>query len=361
MKEIPKNSLGILNYLLIFCYHVTPPMKSFLTPLLILVIGTILPINAKTLGEERDKAVRLQIFLDQKLFGPGFIDGKPGSFTKKAAFAYNLSLGREEDDFEALQADADAEISDTYIEVSVPKVAKRFVNTKLPYKRVEQATMSALHYRSYYEFMAERYHTSESVLYELNGRNTTWSAIPGKTLFVPNVEPFRVEDIKKGRSYKADDTGLSERSVLIDIKERQVRIYEPLDISLASNQVIAAEPVEPQHRLIASFPTTPGREKFIHRGTWKLRNMVAWPTWRYDKKLLNEGKRSKEYLNIPGGPNNPVGVLWAGLSKSGIGIHGTNSPRTIGRANSSGCYRLANWDVARLHEVVRPGAEVVVK
>ena len=44
---------------------------------------------------DRDGAVRLQIFLDQKHFGPGFIDGKPGMFTKLAIENYNVSLGRK--------------------------------------------------------------------------------------------------------------------------------------------------------------------------------------------------------------------------------------------------------------------------
>ena len=46
------------------------------------------------LPKDRDQAVRLQVFLDQKHFGPGFIDGKPGKFTKLAAKNYNVSLGR---------------------------------------------------------------------------------------------------------------------------------------------------------------------------------------------------------------------------------------------------------------------------
>jgi len=35
-------------------------------------------------------------------------------------------------------------------------------------------------------------------------------------------------------------------------------------------------------------------------------------------------------------------------NKKGIGIHGTDSPDTIGRSASHGCIRLANWDAARL-------------
>ena len=40
------------------------------------------------------------------------------------------------------------------------------------------------------------------------------------------------------------------------------------------------------------------------------------------------------------------------------GIHGTPDPETIGRAQSSGCVRLTNWDAARLAQMVRPGVEV---
>lgn len=334
-------------------------MKTTLLSLILLATATL--AQAVTLGEERDAGVRLQIFLDQKLFGPGFIDGKPGTFTERAAAAYNRSIGREEEDIASIQAEADAALIETYIEAVVPTEAKRFVKSDLTYKREEQAKVRALNYRSYYEFMAERYHTSEDVLYELNGRNTTWGILPGKTLVVPNVEPFLIEDIQPGKGYQADDSSLSQRQVVISIKERQVQIYEPLDISLVSTEGGTAEPGEPRYRLVASFPTTPGQERYIHRGTWTIRNMVEWPTWRFDKQLLKEGKRSKEALNIPGGPNNPVGVVWAGLSKSGIGIHGTDSPRTIGRAASSGCYRLANWDVARIPQLIRPGVTVIVQ
>ena len=52
-------------------------------------------------------------------------------------------------------------------------------------------------------------------------------------------------------------------------------------------------------------------------------------------------------LYYPPGPRNPVGIVWIGVNKKGIGIHGTDSPDTIGRSASHGCIRLANWDAAR--------------
>ncbi|MEO7318766.1 MAG: L,D-transpeptidase, partial [Chthoniobacteraceae bacterium] len=57
---------------------------------------------------------------------------------------------------------------------------------------------------------------------------------------------------------------------------------------------------------------------------------------------------------------NPVGVMWIGLNKPGIGIHGTNNPQTIGRAASHGCMRTANWDAVRLSKLVTKGMTVII-
>jgi lipoprotein-anchoring transpeptidase ErfK/SrfK len=89
--------------------------------------------------------------------------------------------------------------------------------------------------------------------------------------------------------------------------------------------------------------------------------MVVLPWWRYDESLLKTGKRSDNALQIPAGPNSPVGVIWCGTSKSGIGMHGTSDPETIGRARSAGCIRLANWDAIRLPNIVRPGSTVEIR
>ena len=117
-------------------------------------------------------------------------------------------------------------------------------------------------------------------------------------------------------------------------------------------------------KLIAMFPITPGKVQYSHRGEWEIANCCELPSWRYDKQFLKTGVRSKDkskVLQIPPGPNVPVGILWSGLTKSGIGIHGTSSPRTIGRSLSAGCIRLTNWDAARFPEIIRPGAKVVIR
>jgi lipoprotein-anchoring transpeptidase ErfK/SrfK len=56
-----------------------------------------------------------------------------------------------------------------------------------------------------------------------------------------------------------------------------------------------------------------------------------------------------------------VGVAWIGLSKPGIGIHGTNNPNSIGSFASHGCMRTANWDISRLAFMITKGTPVEIK
>lgn len=323
------------------------------------------PLNLPETGEE---VVRLQIFLDQKHFGPGFIDGKAGTFTRLAIENYNTSLGREVD-HPGLLEECRREVPQVYATAVVPEFVHDFVDSSLPWEKPLQAERKAMSYRSVAEFMAERYHTSEDLLVELNGSAAVWGAKPKDAIQVPNVEPFMIENMARGRSHTKDEH-LSARHVVVDTKVRQVYIYELIlpqvqeqnvETSLIDDQGPTVKLTHAKPRLVASFPITPGQTHFIPRGFWNLKNCVELPTWRYDQLLLDTGVRGTEALTIPPGPNNPVGVIWNGLTKSGIGIHGTDLPRTIGRTTSAGCIRLANWDAARFPTIVRPGAIVVVR
>ncbi len=66
-----------------------------------------------------------------------------------------------------------------------------------------------------------------------------------------------------------------------------------------------------------------------------------------------------EALEVLRSLNGPVGVVWLDLSKEHYGIHGTPEPQNIGRTQSHGCIRLANWDAARLALMVKPGVKAV--
>jgi lipoprotein-anchoring transpeptidase ErfK/SrfK len=58
------------------------------------------------------------------------------------------------------------------------------------------------------------------------------------------------------------------------------------------------------------------------------------------------------------GPNNPVGVVWIGLSSEGYGIHGTPDPSKVSKTQSHGCIRLTNWDALQLASAVAKGTPV---
>lgn len=63
---------------------------------------------------------------------------------------------------------------------------------------------------------------------------------------------------------------------------------------------------------------------------------------------------------IPPGPSNPLGTRWIGLNQKGYGIHGTNQPRSIGKAASHGCIRMKRSDLEQLFAAVRPGDVVEI-
>jgi lipoprotein-anchoring transpeptidase ErfK/SrfK len=63
---------------------------------------------------------------------------------------------------------------------------------------------------------------------------------------------------------------------------------------------------------------------------------------------------------IPAGDDNPLGPRWVGLNKKGYGIHGTNAPRSIGKAASHGCIRMRNRDIVRFFAMVSVGDTVEI-
>jgi lipoprotein-anchoring transpeptidase ErfK/SrfK len=63
---------------------------------------------------------------------------------------------------------------------------------------------------------------------------------------------------------------------------------------------------------------------------------------------------------MTGGIRNPLGAKALYLGNTLYRIHGTNNERTIGRASSSGCFRMRNGHVVDLAERVGIGTTVVV-
>ena len=105
-----------------------------------------------------------------------------------------------------------------------------------------------------------------------------------------------------------------------------------------------------------------GRQGFGWAGTVRVARKAEWPSWTPPKEM----RKRQPYLpvSMKGGPNNPLGARALYLYQDGrdtmFRIHGSNEPWTIGRAVSSGCFRMRNEDVIALYAKVGIGTKVVV-
>ena len=86
--------------------------------------------------------------------------------------------------------------------------------------------------------------------------------------------------------------------------------------------------------------------------------VVFNPGYTYNPKINFKQGANDKILDIPPGPNGPVGNVWMALSKPTYGIHGTPEPSKIGKSQSHGCVRLTNWDANELAHMVKPGVTV---
>jgi lipoprotein-anchoring transpeptidase ErfK/SrfK len=105
-----------------------------------------------------------------------------------------------------------------------------------------------------------------------------------------------------------------------------------------------------------------GREGFEWEGAMKVTKKVEWPDWRPPKDMIEREKKKGKVLPavVPGGPSNPLGARALYLGRSEYRIHGTNAPKSIGQAASSGCIRMLNEHVIDLYNRVPVGTRVIV-
>lgn len=101
-----------------------------------------------------------------------------------------------------------------------------------------------------------------------------------------------------------------------------------------------------------------GRPGFEWAGTKSVTLKREWPDWRPPEEMRKRRPDLPDFME--GGPNNPLGARALYLGSSLYRIHGTNEPKSIGHAVSSGCIRMRNADVIDLYDRVRVGTRVIV-
>lgn len=107
-----------------------------------------------------------------------------------------------------------------------------------------------------------------------------------------------------------------------------------------------------------AYPIGVGREGFSWTGSEKVSRIADWPDWYPPAEMRQRKPELPE--RMLGGLNNPLGAKAIYLGNTLYRIHGTNDPKSIGKAESSGCFRMMNQHVLHLASLVSVGTQVTV-
>jgi hypothetical protein len=91
-----------------------------------------------------------------------------------------------------------------------------------------------------------------------------------------------------------------------------------------------------------------GQDQTTPEGELAVQNKVVNPTYYGPGQMI-----------APDDPANPLGGRWIDLGNR-LGIHGTNDPASIGRAESRGCIRLSPPDIADVYDILSVGSRVTI-
>ena len=101
-----------------------------------------------------------------------------------------------------------------------------------------------------------------------------------------------------------------------------------------------------------------GREGFNWTGVEAVSRKQAWPDWHPPAEMRDRDPNLPEKMT--GGLRNPLGAIALYLGNTLYRIHGTNDVKSIGHAQSSGCFRMLNADVVHLASITEIGTTVSV-
>lgn len=290
------------------------------------------------------KTLALQICLDQAGFSCNTIDGQWGPKSQRALEVYCRSRRlptppTPESAYDRLFPNADNLF--TLATVSKDDVAAL---VKMPGSPAEKSRLKTMGYESILEMFAERGHLTRRAMERINPGVDWKSAAPGLRLVIPRFPPVE-EELSV---WPKDRRGAPKRPEAALVR-----------VSLSRFEVTA---YDASGRILALFPCSIAQSKknLPKEGTLRITETIARPNYTYTPDSQSPGGRTRRYI-LPEGPRCPVGVAWLGLNLPGYGIHGTPRPESIGSAESHGCFRLSNWNAARLYGMCKPGTRVVVE
>ena len=273
-----------------------------------------------------------QVELHRRGFSCGSLDGVRGIQTATALKAWQKNEGLAE------TGDLDRATKEALL-LTAPVLADYVFTTEdlassrpVPETWLGKSQTDALLHGSALEMIAERFRANPKLLARLNPEVDWDNLLPGTSLLVPSAEPALAPGkVARIHIYLAEKT--------LQAVDETGRVLLHCPVSIARD--VEKRPVGELHVTV----------------------VIPDPNYTFDPEVfpeVPEGQELGRRLIIPPGPNNPVGVAWIGLDRTGYGIHGTPDPEKVGRTESHGCFRLANWDARTLLRLAWVGLPVVV-
>lgn len=304
-----------------------------------LLLKRPLPSAASTVA----RIVLMQAYLDRQGFSAGPIDGSDGPLYEAATRSYEATHPGVLTSEMGQVPEALKKLGGAFTEYQLTRDDLRWIEPPAPVSsgRKKAATpeppltlesltaVPFLPYRTAWEFVAERFHCSESFLRRINpGLKSPITA--GALFFVPNVLPFEIENALQEPLQPTADPAA------------------PVTATIVANNRLE---IRRSGQLIANLPVSVARPGLRGRGAWKVLNAIPRP------KMTSTGDAAAPLaspITLPPGPNNPVGPIWINLAKAKegtplpYGLHGTSIPGYMTRQESIGGFRMTNWDIARV-------------
>lgn len=291
------------------------------------------PVKAESVFPPVADWMEAQVELSRRGFSCGSIDGVRGLQSVAALQAFQRNQGLRE------TGELDPATRAVLLLTAPALTEHEFLSEDLDRLQpvadtwLGKSEQTALYYATPLEMAAERYRASPKCLRKLNPAVDWENISPGTVIKVPAV----------GLIASATKAAL-------------------LHVRLADHVLEATDDLG---RIIAHFPVSIARDVEKRPvGELHVTVVIPNPNYTFDPAVFPENPESQELgrkLIIPPGPNNPVGLAWIGLDRPGYGIHGTPEPEKVGRTESHGCFRLANWDAVALLKLAWVGLPVLVE
>jgi lipoprotein-anchoring transpeptidase ErfK/SrfK len=274
-----------------------------------------------------------QLALERQGISPGSLDGLMGPQTRSALSVFqakaHLPTTGELDD-----------ATNQKLLLTAPACVSYAVTTNdlarlQPLSRtwLGKSRQTALDYETILELLAEKSHSHPNLIRQLNPSVHWTNVAPGAVVRLPDVA--------------STDASAKAAFVTISLSQKVLQAFDQ------------------NTNLLAHFPCSIAqRVEKRPIGELHVSVIIPNPDYTFDPAVFPESAEARELgtkLVLPPGPNNPVGVAWIGLDKPGYGIHGTPSPEQVGRTESHGCFRLANWNAEHLLRLAWIGMPVQVE